>query len=310
MRVTSIAPSRISFVGGSTDISPYKEEYGGAVVSLAINIRTHFTFITAEDVASLTKNCDVHGGDSSFVPNILNEFNTRGSWTMSYDTQLRGGLGGSASGAVAVVGAMNKLLNLKMDRMTIAQRAYDIEIKKLFGGIQDEMASAHGGLNLFNFTKDKVLVQPFHKQYVDTLVPNLVLMHTNIIRKDPTLQENFKTLNKAQIQILNKIKSLVLPMVEAIQRCEIVKLGELLNTAWQYKKESNKVTTSQIDKIYADSKNYGALGGKLLGSGGGGHMLFVVSPNKRQKFINNMTEKGLTYVDFSPDFNGLEVKIL
>ena len=190
--------------------------------------------------------------------------------------------------------------------------AWDIETKDLglFGGKQDQMAAAHGGLNLFEFT-NKVTVQPFDRKYVEKILPSLVLMHTNINRTNPKIQEGFKKLGSKQIAALKQIKSLVAPTIEAIGQGDTQILGEILDTAWKYKKQSNEgITNNKISDIYQYAKKHGVIGGKLCGAGGGGYMIFIVKSEKRQNFIKRMTQYGLEYWDFDCDFNGLETRIL
>ena len=224
------------------------------------------------------------------------------------DGGIRAGIGSSASIAVAIVGALAKSQGKTMTRSEIAELAWEIETKdlKMFGGKQDQYSAVYGGLNLFEFT-DKVSIQPFDRKYADKLIPHLVLMHTNLERTNPKIQEGFKKLDSKQIKVLKEIKSLVAPAIEAIGDSDIQALGEILDTSWNYKKQSNKgVSNEQISNIYQTAKSHGAIGGKVCGAGGGGFMFFVVKD--KEKFISEMRD--LEYWDISPDFNGLEVKIL
>ena len=309
MRIYSQSPSRLSLCGGGTDFPDYYQEYGGAVISLAIDIRSRFTLVTGKDRLGFGKSKNVASGDPKFVTDILKEFGVKGAFEMAYDGRLRSGLGGSASSAVAVVGAIDKYLGLKMSRVNIALIAYGLEVKKLFGGVQDQMAAAHGGLNLFEFG-ETVNVVPLDRTYGDWLSNNILLFHTNLERSDPKIQEGFKKLTKRQVKALDRIKGLVAPTLEAISQQDLQSLGEVLDTAWGYKKESNKgVSTSRLSDMYTYAKAHGASGGKVSGAGGGGCMFFAVSGD-HDEFIKRMGQYGLTHWSYKPDYQGLEVQEL
>ena len=311
MIIKATSPCRISFVGGGTDTSPFCDLYGGATVSLAINIRQTFTLFTGDDMWGNGGQHSVpYGCSLDFVYAFRKRFGVDGMHHNRFESKsdggIRAGIGSSASIAVAIVGALAKSQEKIMTRSEIAELAWDIEVNdlKMFGGRQDQYSASFGGLNLFEFT-DKVTVQPFDRKYADNIMPHLVLMHTNIERKNPKIQEGFKKLDSKQIKALKEIKSLVAPAIKAIGDSDIQGLGEILDTSWNYKKQSNKdVTNPQISDIYQTAKSHGAIGGKVCGAGSGGMMMFIVKD--KEKFIKEM--KDLEYWDISPDFNGLEIK--
>ena len=313
--ITSVAPQRLGIMGGGTDVAPYSITRGGATVSLAINIRQRFTLYTDDHMWG-AKNEVPHGGSLDFVYAFRNYFNVNSMhhnrFKSESDGGIESGLGSSAASAVAIVAALARNANKSMSREEIAELAWDIEVNRLgmFGGKQDQYSSAFGGLNLFEFT-NVVTVQPFDRKYVDKLMPALVLFHTNTNHRSATIQEGFKKLDSKQIKALNQIKSLVTPAIEAIGDSNTQMLGEILDTAWSYKKDSNKgVSNTTIDDIYTKAKKLGAIGGKCSGAGGGGCMWFVVDPQKREDFIKKMTNEQLEHYDFGPDFNGVEVRII
>ena len=123
-------------------------------------------------------------------------------------------------------------------------------------------------------------------------------------------KQEIKTIDSKQIKALNQIKSLVAPTIEAIGNGDIQALGEILDTAWNYKKQSNKgISNPRIAQIYEYSKKHGAIGGKVCGAGGGGCMVFLIK-GSREDFIKRMTQYGLTHMDYSLDSNGVETRIL
>ena len=311
--IKAISPTRISFVGGGTDISPFCDVYGGATLSLAINIRQTFTLFTGDEMwQHRGEHVVPYDCNLDFVYAFRKRFGVDGmhhnKFKSESDGGIRGGIGSSAAISVAIVGALTKSQNKIMSCSEIAELAWEIETKdlKMFSGKQDVYASAFGGFNLFEFT-DTVLVQPFDRKYADKIMPHLVLMHTNLERTNPKIQEGFKKLDSKQIKALKEIKSLVAPTIKAIGDSDIQTLGEILDSSWNYKKQSNKgITNEQISNIYQTAKSHGAIGGKVCGAGGGGFMVFIVKD--KEKFIKEM--KDLEYWDISPDFNGLEIKIL
>jgi D-glycero-alpha-D-manno-heptose-7-phosphate kinase len=309
--ITAISPCRIGIVGGGSDIEPFASTFGGATVSLAINIRQKFTLLTGKDMFSVKEHQVPNGCSLDFVYAFREHFGVDGMhhnrFISESDGGINSGIGSSAAISVAIVGALAKSEGKTMTRSEIAELAWDIEVNKLkmFGGRQDQYAASYGGLNLFEFTKDGVLVQPFDRKYADNIMPHLVLMHTGKDRTNSKIQEGFKKLDSKQIKALKEIKSLVAPTIEAIGQGDIQILGEILDTAWNFKKQSNKeVTNPRISDIYQTAKKHGAIGGKCVGAGGGGYMVFIVKD--KQKFVKEM--KDLEYWDISCDFNGVEIR--
>ena len=310
MKIYAQSPCRLSLCGGGSDTAPYSTLYGGATISLAINIRQKFTLLTDDDQWK-GQNLVPYGCKEEFVYAFRERFGVNSMhhnrFISESDGGIRGGIGSSAAIAVAIVGALAKEQNKTMTRSEIAELAWEIETKdlKMFGGKQDQYAAAFGGLNLFEFT-DKVSVQPFDRKYAEGILPSIVLFHTNIERTNNKIQEGFKKLDSKQIKALHEIKSLVIPTVEAIGNGDIQQLGEILDTAWNLKKKSNKgISNPAIDEIYTKAKKLGAIGGKCTGAGGGGFMFFVTKD--RDKLIK---ELGIEWWDFGLDSTGLDVRIV
>ena len=175
-------------------------------------------------------------------------------------------------------------------------------------GKQDQYASTFGGFNLFSFNKDNVVVDMLDRdrERGEEITDHIVLFDTGI-KRTKNLQERFKKLTAGQIETLDKIKGITHDALDRIFIQDYEGLGNLLDKAWRLKKRSNPVSTPQIDKIYRRGMDCGAWGGKLLGSGGGGYMIFMVDPRNREQFIANMDIRA---VDFSICNNGLEIKDL
>lgn len=304
MKIISSAPCRIGLLGGGTDIPTYSDKFGGLCLNIAINIRQHFEIT------------DSNGKDNVYPkganPKFYEEFYKQFGWTpetcvSTFDGILESGLGSSAAAAVALVGALSRYNNMNLSKEDIAEMAWHIEINKigLYGGRQDQYASSFGGCNLFEFGKGVKVTRL--DGFIEKVLPSLTLFYLGKNRRSANIQEGFKKLSQQQIMKLDEIKASVLEGSKIIATGDIEKFGRLMDKAWQMKKISNKgVSNNEIDKIYDKALKLGAFGGKIMGAGGGGCMLFIVDPAKRNKFIK---EIGLKWIDFSLDKNGLETRV-
>ena len=309
MKVVSFTPSKISLWGGGTDLEPYCSKYGGLVINLAINIRQKIILYTSDDIWERnTPNEFPYEADPQFYYHITKHFGLNGQHVFKikseFDGNIMSGLGSSGSAAVCLIGAINKLKGLNLSLEQIAQKAYELE--NSFGiktGNQDHLAATYGGFNAF-YIGEKFSIQSI---YNPPFISSLVLFYTGHSRNSSKLQHNFDNLSKEQIDTLNQIKELAGEAELLLRSEDIEKIGKLLDKAWELKKQSNKVSTPEIDRIYKKGMDNGAWGGKLLGAGGGGYMVFSVNPKIRQKFIQNMD---MEEIDFSLDNQGLDVRIL
>src|SRR3990167_4549830 len=232
MIVTSTAPCRISLFGGGSDIPTYADQYGGLVINMAINLRQHIKIATEEDIFKINlRNTVPLNGNKDFMHKIFTDFGIGGFAHVRFESEsdvpLESGIGASAATAVATVAAINKAKKLNMDKGEIAERAWDIEVNKLnlFGGRQDQYASAFGGVNSIVFSKEKVEVIPTFTNFVNNIYPSLVLFYTGKNRTSPTIQEGFKQLTFDQIQVLNQIKQIATAAVEPIAEGDIERVG-------------------------------------------------------------------------------------
>lgn len=307
-------PTRISLFGGGTDLEAYSDKQEGLVISLAINLRQHLFLAVdrTEDLSSINRNEIPYNGDLDFIHSVFETFKTGKKFggfhevrfRFDSDVLLKSGLGASAAAVVAIVGGMNRARNLGLTKEEIAERAYQIEKEINFTGRQDAYAVTFGGFNAIGFTKDRIEVSPLNTQIVENLASSLILIHTGESRTKK-VQDGFKTISGDQIAQLNLIKKLAYESLKPLMEGDIEKVGQLLDASWQAKKRSNRVTNPKIDKLYNDALNLGAFGGKVCGAGGGGYMIFIVDPTKRNKFIEQFD-----YCDFSVDWNGLETRII
>lgn len=310
MIIKATAPSRISLFGGGTDIPSFYEKYGGIVISMAINIKQHIELETKDDGIFGGLEMPDHA-NHNFYRAFAEEMDFTGTYKSKFDADIQTGLGSSASCAVVLVGAIARAKGLKMTRSEIAEKAWDIEVNKigLFGGKQDQYAAAFGGMNVIIFG-EKVEVKPVNRLAAEDMVDHLLLFDTGLRRTEPKLQENLKIPSSEQIRALLKMSAIALKAAPRLFFKDYEGLASLLQESWKEKKKSNKISTSEIDTIYNVAIESGAMAGKLLGSGGGGCMVFIVKPDKRKEVINALGKLGCKHLDFSIDWNGLGVRTL
>lgn len=311
MKIFSQAPCRLSLFGGGTDVEPYASIYGGLCINMAINIRQKFTF--DDEILPEPAIWYREGRDEKFYKAFLDEFSFDKHWIQIFDGKLEAGLGSSASAAVALVGGLARIKGINLSKKDIADKAWDIEVNKigLFGGKQDQYCSALGGFNVLNFDENGVLIMSLSRNWGEFIYPYLVLFYLGKNRQSATIQEGFKNLTSQQIDALHKIKEIAEKGFDLISQGKIKEIGELLDESYFYKKQSNKgVSDDEIDEIYEAGIEVGAYGGKIMGAGGGGHMVFICPLDKREKLVNKMAELGVREIDFSIDWNGVEVRRL
>lgn len=304
MTVHATTPTRISLFGGGTDTPAYANRWGGLTLSISINLRQHLTVTDTKGKWSLPE-----GANPDFYQAFLKAAELPQATIKQHcDASIHSGLGSSASAAVALVGAINKLQGSQMTLSDVAETAWETETELgLFGGRQDQYAAAYGGVNVFEFTLDGVTVTPLSKAYIDPLLPYLLLVDTGLRRTSPSIQDGLKQPSPDQMAALDRLKEHAVTAITLLANQQVEAVGRLLHQTWEFKKKSNKVTTKEINKLYDLAQKNGALGGKLLGSGGGGYMLFIVPPLKRTDVIWSLTKQGCKEIDFGVDWNGLEV---
>ena len=319
MIIRATAPTRIGLFGGSTDVEPFASQYGGIVLNIGINLRAKVKVYTEDNLFDITRNVVPYLGNVDFMHKIFTHFKIGNFHHVRFESfseaLLESGLGSSAASAVATVGAINKIQNLGLSPLEIATLAWNIEVNEigLFGGSQDQIAAALGGVNVIEYKAGGTFeATQLGKEFIDPLLPYLILFYTGGNRQSAKIQEGFKHLNKWQVESLNKIKEITISAIEAITQKDIKLVGDLFNKSWEMKKRSNEgVTTKKLDKIYAEARKVGAFGGKVMGAGGGGHMLFICPPEKQEKLINKLEKiDDVEHIDFGICWQGLEVRRL
>jgi len=332
MIVRSKAPFRVSFGGGGTDMAPYCIEYGGCVISTAIDRHVYVTIEPRDDkkirIFSLNYNQELvfNIGDKDYstdfeifkgIVNVL-EINDGFNITTYSELPAGSGMGGSSSLSVALIGAFNVYYNFGLSEHDIAQKAYDIERIELEqkGGYQDQFAAAYGGFNFIEFT-NFVKVTPIKKtdEIVNELQYRLILCYVGGSHFSSDIQDEvlkgYEIEKKSYMEAMQGLKDVAHSMRDIVESNDIGRLnefGELLHKGWLTKKSlSSKISNKDIENFYLTSRKFGVLGGKLLGAGGGGHLLLFSEPNKKHRVIQELEKIGGKIVNFHFNPKGLEV---
>jgi len=332
MIVHSRAPVRISFGGGGTDVSPYTEEHGGCVVSAAINKYAWGSLELAESTGIKLYDShypsvrfkslgDVRYGTKQDLLSavVKNMHSGRRGVTMRLrgDVPPRSGLGSSASAFVSLIGLFNHMRRESM--MTdyeIAELAFRLEREELGnkGGRQDQYASVFGGLNFIEFRGDDfVRVNPVRlkRDHLLELEKNLILVHVMDRKKSGDIISDqvrgYVTGRAGVVDALNMVKALAEETHRALLKGDLARFGLLLHEGWMEKKKfSPMISNTRIDRIYAKARRHGALGGKIGGAGGGGHMIFYCESGREEEVAKALSDSGCYVRSFSFDMQGLQ----
>ena len=321
-------PMRITLGGGGTDVLWYSRLKGGAWISAAIN-KYVYIFLNKTDDPNCLKIFD--GNDYYIVESINNiknpivyeSFKLVGikkgvQVTTVSEVSGRSGLGGSGSFEVGLLNALYRFQNRKVSKLKLAEGATDFEIKKLRKAVgpQDQYIAALGGIKYFEIDrKGRVSVENLNltKETLSTLQSNLCFFSTGIHRDAETIlgdqkkkvQENTNT--SKVIKALDEIKNLGIKVKEFLLKGQVDEFGKSLHEHWLIKKSlSDKVSNSKIDDWYNLALETGALGGKIMGAGGGGWFVFYVNKNK-ENFISRMSRSGLIPQSVNFDFEGTKL---
>ena len=323
------APLRISFCGGGTDVSPYPEEKGGAVLSTTIDKFAYASLRPRKDdrlkIQSLDYDIQVdyhrsklaYDGELDLVKAVARRFDmpTGADLFIHADAPPGSGLGSSSTMCVALVGAFKEWLNLPLTNYEIAEITYEIERKELAiaGGKQDQYAATFGGFNYIEFLKDTTVVNPLRirPEIKNELEYSLLLCYTGQTRLSANIvasqTEAFISGKRPVVDALDRMKELTDLMKRALLTGDLPALGEALHLAWTEKKQLDaKISSSRIDNLYQLARRHGVVGGKILGAGGGGYLLLFVPFTKKHKVAQVLSEADANVVPFSFTEGGLE----
>lgn len=318
------SPLRISLGGGGTDLRSYYAEHGGFVISAAIDkyvyITIHETF-EQEIIAKYSKMEVVQTADEIKHPiirqalKLLRVEQPHLEITSMSDIPAGTGLGSSGSFTTALLRAMHVLQNNHVSRRELAEQACRIEIDLLGEpvGKQDQYIAAFGGITCFHFHPDETVeVEPVRlkTETMHNLEDNLLLFFTGFTRSASDILRDQHTRSQqsdpAMLENLRVIKDIGWETKNALETGDLRKVADLMNTHWEHKKNrSGGMTNSRIDEYYAMARCNGALGGKLIGAGGGGFLMFYTEDKTRLR--RKLYEAGLREVRIRFDFTGTTV---
>jgi D-glycero-alpha-D-manno-heptose-7-phosphate kinase len=318
----SKAPLRIGLAGGGTDVSPYADIYGGAILNATVSLFAHASIELIEEQKIIVEAQDrnekeVHDFATSLpINNILAlhkavynriqkdyEFPRKGfKLTTFVDAPAGSGLGTSSTLVVAIIGAFVEMLKLPLGDYDIAYYAFEIERNdlKLAGGRQDQYAATFGGVNFMEFYKDdKVIVNPLRirSQYMHELENNLILFYTSSSRESASIikeqVKNVEANNVKSIKAMHNLKEQAQMMKEALLKGKVNEIGAILDYGFAQKRNmAASISNINIEAIYDAAKAAGASGGKISGAGGGGFMVFYCPQNTKYAVINSLKQFG------------------
>ncbi|MEZ5946317.1 MAG: hypothetical protein R3C13_01510 [Hyphomonas sp.] len=335
--VRARAPLRLGFGGGGTDVSPYCDEFGGYVLNATINMFANVTISrrTDDQVRLVLAESETvwqgpavpqlnTDGPHKLLAGVYNRFvrDYNGGEPISLtivtyaDSPPGAGLGSSSGLVVALTEAMRYLLNVPLSRYEIARLAYEIERIDLglAGGRQDQYAAAFGGVNFMEFYGgERTLMNPLRLEspVQHELESSLVLYFTGVSRESAHIIEqqsdNMRKHNKVSIDALHALKAGATEMKEALLLGQFDRFADVLNQSWEEKKRTaGGISTGDIDKVYSAARKAGAKGGKVSGAGGGGFMMFLCDPARREELMRCLRIFGGLATTSQLTFQGVE----
>jgi D-glycero-alpha-D-manno-heptose-7-phosphate kinase len=318
----SKAPLRIGLAGGGTDVSPYSDQYGGAILNASISLFAYANIEILEEKKIIVEAFDRNekeiydwspslpiNGKLDLLKGVYNRIQkdygipeTGLKLSTSVDAPAGSGLGTSSTLVVAIIGAFVEMLKLPLGDYDIAHYAYQIEREdlKLTGGKQDQYAAMFGGVNYMEFYEDdKVIVNPLRirSQYLHELENNLVLYFTSTSRDSAAIIDeqvkNVQNKDEKSIEAMHQLKEQARMMKEALLKGKLNEFGEILDFGFQQKRKmAHNISNSRIEEIYDAAKKAGATGGKISGAGGGGFMIFYCPGNTHHAVANTLKTFG------------------
>jgi D-glycero-alpha-D-manno-heptose-7-phosphate kinase len=318
--IISQTPLRISLFGGGTDLPKFYLQHGGCVLTTAIDKYVYCVVKERFDryiyinysVKEIVEKVDelkhelvreamkIVGVNEGVEISFLSDIPSSGS-----------GLGSSSSVSVGVLNALYQFTGRNVDAARLAEEACEIEIEKLGKpiGVQDQAIAAFGGVRFIEFSRDgRINVQPLHirEEILDDLGNYMMVFFTGVTRKsESVLTEQKQNIDK-KIEILQEMSAQARIGKKLLESGNVFELGKLLDEGWQLKKQlASKISSSEIDDMYAVAKKSGALGGKISGAGGGGFLTLFVPTGKREAVRKSL--RGLKEVPMGLSRDGSKI---
>ncbi len=324
VHVRARAPLRLGLAGGGTDVSPYCDDFGGAILNITIP-RFAYAFVSlredqqivfeASDL-SISETYDVKGSPQQkgvlelhrgvyerIVKDYLDGQRIPLTICTHADAPAGSGLGTSSAIVVAMVDAFRELFSLPLGRYDVARLAYEIERVDLglAGGRQDQYAAAFGGANYMEFFgNDQVIVNPLRikQSHVDELEASMLTCFTGQSRVSSSIiaeqSSNMTERRDDVIAALHDLKADALSMKQALLAGDILAMAETLKRSWNAKKRTARsISNDRIDELYKLALDNGAMAGKVSGAGGGGFIMFIARSEVRPHLIKTLNEAGV-----------------
>lgn len=322
------APVRISFGGGGSDVTHFFAGDAGAVINTTISLYSHVTLRRRDDPKVCIHSRDL--GESLHAADLQQALARPGKFGLIQallktvhpdfgfdlylhsDFPMNSGLGGSAVVSAAVLGCFNQFRQDRWDLHELAELAYQAERLYLgvAGGWQDQYATVFGGFNFMEFRMDQNIVHPLRipTDVQLELEESLVLCDTgsphdsgdiHADQRQQMQQDDIRQKVQTNVELTYRIRNHLL-------RGRLLQFGQALHESWQLKRQfSSKISNNRLDRIYEDARRHGAVGGKLLGAGGGGFFLFYVTPFRKHELIEKLESLGLNVRPFRFEQEGL-----
>ena len=322
------SPVRISFGGGGSDLTHYFSGKDGAVINTTISLYSHATLRVRGDEKMTIHSLDLK--DTLYADNLKHALMKDDRFGLikallravqpdfgfdlylHSDFPMNSGLGGSAVVSAAILGCFNQFRLDQWDLHELAELAFQAERLYLgvAGGWQDQYATVFGGFNFIEFRMDQNIVHPLriHPDILLELEESLILCDTGTSHDSGQIHEDQRRQmeNQTVRQHVNTNVELSYQIRNQLLRGKLLDFGHSLHEAWQFKRQfSSKISTSRLDRIYEEARAHGALGGKLLGAGGGGFFLFYVPPFRKHELIQHMEASKLQVRPFRFEQEGL-----
>ncbi len=334
MILRSRAPIRLDFAGGWTDVPPFSEKEGGAIVNATINRYTYATLIPREGsgIKIISADFDIfveaedfrkleYDGNLDLIKAAIKvlEIDQGLDLHVRCDAPPGSGTGSSASIGVALIGLLNTLQKEKLSPHEIAKLARNLEYRELHiaGGKQDQYASALGGIIYLEFEDPSVsnsrLNVPPH--VIAELEKHCILCYTGKSRLSGDIikivMDAYIRGEKRTTEALRNLKRIAMEMKTALVCGDLKQFAALLKENWENQKQLDKsVTNPQIDHLFEVAYANGAIGGKALGAGGGGCLLFYCADNQEHTTRKALLKEGIQIIDFNLEFQGLQTWVV
>jgi len=324
--IISRTPFRVSFFGGGTDYPDWFHEHGGAVLATAID---KYCYISVRElppffdhrfrvVYSIVENVqEVNEIAHPAVRAVLQRLEVNRGLEIHHDGDLpaRAGLGSSSAFTVGLLHAVHALRGRQVSKEALASEAIHVEHCMLREpvGLQDQISAAYGGFNQIRFRQDGTYdVEPMilPRERLAELQDHLLLVFTGISRLAPVVAQTVIDNLKNRTGELKAMHEMVDRAIELLSSptADIVEFGRLLDESWQLKRRlSDRVSNSAVDALYETAIRAGAIGGKLLGAGGGGFVLLFVRPEERAGVVDAL--RTLITVPFRFDMSGCRIAL-